>query len=122
MATKETRVRTLRFGGTVTKRWGGNAVAKQQPTLFDFLDDEDQKPNRLLSPDELFDKLDESLIKDVKENRYIERKTASFSGSSLGEYICMWANTQPDGGGDRTRRYGQGGNRRMHEVVTGAGE
>jgi ATP-dependent DNA helicase RecG len=53
---------------------------------------------RLLSPDEIFRLADESLLKQLGESRMIERKPATFSGDDLGQYICMWANTAPDGG------------------------
>jgi ATP-dependent DNA helicase RecG len=52
----------------------------------------------LMSPDEIFEKADESLLRALSEDRRIERKPASYSGSSLAEYVCMWANTAPDGG------------------------
>jgi ATP-dependent DNA helicase RecG len=56
------------------------------------------KPEQLLSPDEIFDGADESLLRRLKEDRRIEWKHSKFSGSSLGEYFSMWANTSPDGG------------------------
>lgn len=56
------------------------------------------KPELLLSPDDIFSQADDALLQKLFEDRRIERKSAKFSGSSLGEYICMWANTSPDGG------------------------
>ena len=61
------------------------------------LDFED-KPELLLSPEDIFSKADEDLLRRLAENRRIERKPPAFTGSRLGEYICMWANTSPDGG------------------------
>ena len=71
---------------------GINDMATQH--MFDF----EPKPERLLSADEIFERADEQLLRKLHEDRHVERKPASFSGSSLGEYICMWANTAPDGG------------------------
>ncbi len=51
-----------------------------------------------MSPDEIFEVADASLLQKLSEDRRIERKRATFSGDSLGEYISMWANTSPDGG------------------------
>ncbi|KKK47705.1 hypothetical protein LCGC14_3152480, partial [marine sediment metagenome] len=56
------------------------------------------KPERLLSPDEIFSQADENLLRKLAEDRRIERKASAFTGSKLGEYVCMWANTSPDGG------------------------
>lgn len=53
---------------------------------------------QLLTPDEIFERADEMLLRSLEEDRRIERKTAQFTGDSLGEYFCMWANTCPDGG------------------------
>jgi len=62
--------------------------------LWDFLPTAD----RLMSPDEIFEKADEALIRRLIESRRIERKPASFCGAQLGEYVSMWANTAPEGG------------------------
>lgn len=51
-----------------------------------------------MSPDEIFEQAEEAFLRRFAEDRRIERKPASYSGSSLGEYLCMWANTAPDGG------------------------
>lgn len=65
-----------------------------------LLDFDAVKPSleQLMSPDEVFEQADEGLLRRMGEDRRIERKPASYSGSSLGEYVCMWANTPPDGG------------------------
>lgn len=60
--------------------------------------DFEPKPERLLSPDEIYSRADENLLRKLAEDRRIERKTSAFTGSNLGETICMWANTSPDGG------------------------
>ncbi len=51
-----------------------------------------------MGPDEIFRKLDDALLSRLSEDRRIERKTASFAPSDIGDYIDMWANTSPDGG------------------------
>ncbi len=65
-----------------------------QRELWDYV----EKPTRLLRPDEIFEQANEELLRNLDESRYIERKSASFCGSPLGEYICMWSNTLPEGG------------------------
>ncbi len=62
--------------------------------MLDF----ESKPEQLLSPDEIFEQADEHLLQRLAEDRRIERKPATFSARNLGQYICMWANTAPDGG------------------------
>jgi ATP-dependent DNA helicase RecG len=52
----------------------------------------------LLSPDEMYERVDEALLIELKEDRRIERKPPSFAAKEIGDYICMWANTPPDGG------------------------
>ncbi len=66
----------------------------EMQTEFDF----EEKPERLLHADEIFEQADENLLRKLGEDRRLERKTASFSGEKLGEYISMWANTSPEGG------------------------
>ena len=62
--------------------------------LLDF----EPRPERLLSADDIFELADERLLRNLSEDRRIERKPTSFSGDSLAEYISMWANTAPEGG------------------------
>ena len=69
----------------------------KQRTLFDAIDDA-ALPEALLTPDEIFDRLDQSLLQRLSEDRRIERKPAAFSGSAIAEYLSMWSNTAPDGG------------------------
>ena len=56
------------------------------------------KPWRLMSVDELFEKMSAEIAADASENERIERKVAGVRARDLGDYICMWANTAPDGG------------------------
>ena len=65
----------------------------KQLDLWDLLASE-----RMLNADEIFEQADADMIRKLVEDRRIERKSAKFSGDSLGEYICMWANTAPEGG------------------------
>ncbi len=51
-----------------------------------------------MSPDEIFEQAEEGLLRRLREDHRVERKPAHFSGSNLAEYLCMWANTAPDGG------------------------
>lgn len=56
------------------------------------------KPLRLLTEDELYDKLNEVLAVEAQEDPRIERKSASYSARALGDYFSMWANSPPFGG------------------------
>ena len=69
---------------------------EQQLSLHDSFE---ASPGALLTPDEIFKRLDDaSFLARLEEDKRIEKKPASFSGESLGEYISMWANTPPKGG------------------------
>jgi ATP-dependent DNA helicase RecG len=52
----------------------------------------------LIGPEEIFERASQELLRNLREDRRIERKPANFSPRSVGDYICMWANTPPDGG------------------------
>jgi ATP-dependent DNA helicase RecG len=52
----------------------------------------------LLSPDEIYDSADESLLGKINEDRRFERKPAPIHGKELGDYFSMWSNTVPEGG------------------------
>lgn len=72
-----------------------NARSNQDPNqgfLFE------QEPNDLLTLDELFARLDQSLISQLKEDRRLERKSAGVHAASLADCMVMFANTSPDGG------------------------
>src|ERR1035437_1535819 len=58
-----------------------------------------ETPSALLTPDEIFQLADagESLRR-IEEDRRLERKPAGLHVKTLGEYVCMWANTTPGGG------------------------
>ena len=74
--------------------------------------DLESNPLQLMSADEIYARADEKLLRSLEEDRRIERKSARFSGDSLGEYFSMWANTSPDGGlivsGMRDKKHGGG--------------
>jgi len=56
-------------------------------------------PSALLTPDEIYGLADEGeLLRRINEDRRLERKPPGIHARVLGEYICMWANTAPDGG------------------------
>jgi hypothetical protein len=52
----------------------------------------------LLSPSEIYEAVDDSLLRKLAEDRRIERKSSRIQGKDLGDYFSMWANTVPDGG------------------------
>ncbi|CAN5410527.1 ATP-binding protein [soil metagenome] len=47
---------------------------------------------------EIYEKADHSLLKELKEDRRIERKPVGVHADNLGIYFSMWANTPPVGG------------------------
>ena len=51
------------------------------------------KPIRLLSPDELYENLSQTIAVDASEDPRIERKPAAYNARALGDYFSMWANT-----------------------------
>lgn len=55
-------------------------------------------PPTLLSPDDIFQNADATLLSILREDRRIERKPAQTHARVLGEYLPMWANTAPEGG------------------------
>lgn len=67
---------------------------------LDLFDPKHSKPPmlRMLSPDEIFERADEIMLPNLKENNRIERKPVGIHSKELGEYISMWANTKPAGG------------------------
>jgi ATP-dependent DNA helicase RecG len=58
-----------------------------------------ETPSALLTPDEIFQLVDATeLLRRLDEDNRLERKPSGFHPRSLGEYVCMWANTAPSGG------------------------
>src|SRR5688572_30730955 len=55
-------------------------------------------PYALLSPREIYEGINLSLLAELREDRRIERKPPNYNRKSLGDYFSMWANTPPDGG------------------------
>jgi len=55
-------------------------------------------PRLFLSPDEIFDQLNQANVHEFFEDRRLERKPANIHPRELSEYFSMWANTLPDGG------------------------
>jgi ATP-dependent DNA helicase RecG len=51
-----------------------------------------------LSPDDIYERVDENTLPQFAEDRRLERKPASIHPRELSAYFSMWANTVPDGG------------------------
>jgi ATP-dependent DNA helicase RecG len=66
--------------------------------IFQF----DRPPLQTLTPDEIYDLADESLLREVvakcHEDSRLELKCNGIHAKELGEYFSMWANTAPSGG------------------------
>jgi ATP-dependent DNA helicase RecG len=56
------------------------------------------KHSALLSPDEIYEAVDQVLLVRLGEDRRLERKPPGIHGKDLGDYFSMWANTPPEGG------------------------
>jgi ATP-dependent DNA helicase RecG len=52
----------------------------------------------LLSPDEIYEGLDQVLLSNMTEDKRLERKPVGIHAKEIGTYFSMWANTVPDGG------------------------
>ena len=52
----------------------------------------------LLTPDEIYDRADATLLQKLGEDPRIERKPATVHAAELAEYYSMWSNTSPYGG------------------------
>jgi len=70
-------------------------MAMEQLTLEGL---EPPSPLSLLTPDQIFDRADEAMLRSLVEDRRFEKKPNGLSIRDLGDYVCMWANTPPDGG------------------------
>jgi len=51
-----------------------------------------------MSADEIWDRADQQLLQQLREDRRIELKPAGIQPRELSAYFSMWANTRPDGG------------------------
>ncbi len=70
-------------------------MAKQGQMLLDF----EARRLSFLTPDEIFEKCDENMLRRlVIEDRRFEKKSARAQPVHLGDYFSMWANTKPEGG------------------------
>ena len=63
-----------------------------------FQDLQSPGPIELLTPSEIYDRADEALLRQLREDRRVEKKPNRFNLRDLGDYLSMWANTQPHGG------------------------
>lgn len=57
-----------------------------------------EKPLLLRTADEIYSDANSVLLQQMKEDRTIERKPTASHTQLIADYLCMWANTAPDGG------------------------
>jgi ATP-dependent DNA helicase RecG len=69
-------------------------MAKQRQQYLPYYD----SPEALLTPEEIYSGATAALLSRLCEDVRIERKSARVGGETVGIYLSMWANTQPDGG------------------------
>lgn len=65
----------------------------------------------LLSPEDIYERADETLLLRLEEDRRIERKPATIHAEELGQYFSMWANTSGGGLivlGQKDKKHGGG--------------
>lgn len=53
---------------------------------------------QLWTPDDIFNAIDETIVRLFAEDSRVERKPCGIHANALGDYLSMWANTQPHGG------------------------
>ena len=53
---------------------------------------------QLWTPDEIYDRLSASNVRQFVEDRRVERKGIGVQAKALAEYLSLWSNTQPHGG------------------------
>ncbi len=58
----------------------------------------EEVPQQFLTPDELYNGLNEANLRRWKEDSRFEKKSARIQAVALGDYFSMWANTAPEGG------------------------
>src|SRR4051812_44501228 len=66
--------------------------------LFDFDEAERRSVLELWRVDELYEDANAELLAKLYEDGRIERKEVGIHAESLASYVCMWANTGPNGG------------------------
>ncbi len=72
-------------------------MADEQQLGFDFNPPSPQLP-QLWTPDDIYNNCTQSTLTQFSEDRRVERKRVDISQRNLGDYLSMWANTQPHGG------------------------
>jgi len=72
-------------------------MSQQQQLLFDFDKPIERNPS-VLTVEEIYSLADESLLTRLEEDSRFERKPEGMHAQHLSEWICMWANTSPEGG------------------------
>jgi ATP-dependent DNA helicase RecG len=80
-------------------RVGPSQLGDTQPGQLE-LDFSPPRPSlpQLWTPDDIYHALDASVIALFKEDARLERKGAKVNPRDLGDYLSMYANTQPSGG------------------------
>lgn len=53
---------------------------------------------QLWTPDDIYNACDQRIVEQFKEDGRVERKRVEVGQKDLGDYLSMWANTQPHGG------------------------
>src|SRR5262245_18255385 len=74
------------------------ATDKRLQRTFDWERLERLSVLELWTPDEIFDNATQDTLAKFYEDQRVERKSAGIHADSLATYVCMWANTPPDGG------------------------
>ena len=72
-------------------------MTQPEQTEFDFGKPDAALP-QLWTPDDIFRGVNQEIIEQFREDGRIERKSCKIEARGLGDYLSMWANTQPHGG------------------------
>src|SRR5438876_10035957 len=80
------------------RKWSTTSVYFGSSTAMSQLSIRFPKHFALLSPDEIYELLDQVLLSNMTEDKRLERKPVGIHAKELGSYFSMWANTVPDGG------------------------
>ena len=75
-----------------------DSVDPAQASFFESPEQAVEAHRALLTPDQMWEAIDAKALVEAHEDKRIERKPANFSREKIGNYLSMWANTEPDGG------------------------
>lgn len=70
----------------------------EKQLALNFDDAERRSVLELWRVDELYEEASEELLRKLYEDNRLERKPPGIHAEPLSEYVCMWANTAPEGG------------------------